>query len=321
VGDLRRKIDAVRGVCQHRRIEAVLVVGLLCAGSSAPLASPPSVSAEPPATAATRDTPDSLVARGLRYEHAEGVPRDFERAVQLYCQAAERGSARAAYNIAIMRLNGRGIERSDGKAVTWLRHAAAAHDEHAEQLLRRLTASPQPDQDLCRAKSAGDAEVGSGEKILDIPLDISARVRRLAPVHGLDERLVSAVIAVESDFNALAVSPANAQGLMQLIPETSTRFGIRDAFDPDQNLEGGMRYLRWLLARFKGDVTLALAGYNAGENAVLRYQGVPPYPETLKYIQKVRRYYGRLHHPVATPGEPLAGATIPPAQQRDPTGN
>lgn len=85
---------------------------------------------------------------------------------------------------------------------------------------------------------------------------------------------------------------------MQLIPETATRFGVSDAFDPVQNLRGGMGYLRWLLQRFDGDVTLAVAAYNAGEGKVQQYGGVPPYPETQQYVEKIRYRYDRRHHPI-----------------------
>jgi soluble lytic murein transglycosylase-like protein len=110
--------------------------------------------------------------------------------------------------------------------------------------------------------------------------------------YGVDMDLVNAVIRVESNFRPEAVSPKGCLGLMQLHPDTARRFGVRDAFDPVQNIEGGVRYLEFLLDYFQGDLELALAGYNAGENAVVRYGGVPPYPETIDYVNKVRRLYG-----------------------------
>src|SRR5690606_8467899 len=112
-----------------------------------------------------------------------------------------------------------------------------------------------------------------------------------------DPRLVLAVLRTESNFDPLARSPKNAQGLMQLIPATAERFAVRNAFDPVDNLRGGIRYLRWLLSYFQGDVTLALAGYNAGEGAVDRARGVPPYRETRAYVQRIRALYPHDHHP------------------------
>jgi soluble lytic murein transglycosylase-like protein len=104
--------------------------------------------------------------------------------------------------------------------------------------------------------------------------------------------LVLAFIAVESNFDPNAQSPKNAQGLMQLIPDTAARFGVRNIKDPVQNLRGGMAYLRWLLAYFEGDINLAAAAYNAGERAVERYLGVPPYAETRLYVRKIRASIG-----------------------------
>lgn len=105
--------------------------------------------------------------------------------------------------------------------------------------------------------------------------------------HGLDRALLAAVAKVESNFDPYALSPKGACGMLQLIPATARRFGVRKLFDPVQNIEGGARYLRWLLDRFSGDVQLALAGYNAGEGAVDRHGGVPPYRETQRYVVEV----------------------------------
>lgn len=105
--------------------------------------------------------------------------------------------------------------------------------------------------------------------------------------HGLDRALLAAVAKVESNFDPFALSPKGACGMLQLIPATARRFGVRNVFDAEQNIEGGARYLRWLLDRFSGDVELALAGYNAGEGAVDRHGGVPPYRETRRYVGKV----------------------------------
>jgi len=106
-------------------------------------------------------------------------------------------------------------------------------------------------------------------------------------LYNVSVDLVKAVISVESEFDQWAVSSKGAQGLMQLMPFTARRFGVIDAFDARQNILGGVQYLRFLLDLFSGDVSLALAGYNAGENAVARYRGVPPYKETRNYVQKI----------------------------------
>ncbi len=112
-------------------------------------------------------------------------------------------------------------------------------------------------------------------------------INRTAREHGIDPDLIKAIIRVESNFNPGAVSRKGAQGLMQLMPATAADHAVTDVFDPAQNIAGGVRYLRKLLDLFGGDLRLALAAYNAGENAVLRYHGIPPYPETQQYVRKV----------------------------------
>jgi len=112
-------------------------------------------------------------------------------------------------------------------------------------------------------------------------------IHSAAAHHGVRPEFVRAVIQTESQFDARAVSSVGAQGLMQLMPATARRFGVSDSFDPRQNIFGGVRYLRWLLDKFAGDLTLASAGYNAGENAVVRHGGIPPYKETQHYVRKV----------------------------------
>lgn len=116
-------------------------------------------------------------------------------------------------------------------------------------------------------------------------------IRRHSSRHRLHPALVRAVIKAESNFDARAVSRAGAVGLMQLMPQTALRMDVRDVYDPDDNVGGGTKYLRQLLDRFHGNLPLALAAYNAGENLVDRYQALPPIDETRNYVRKVLRYY------------------------------
>lgn len=121
--------------------------------------------------------------------------------------------------------------------------------------------------------------------------DLTTMIQRLATDYGVDSRLVQAVIRAESGGNPRAVSPKGAAGLMQLMPARAVALGVVDVFDPIENLVGGTRHLRDLLWRYKGNLSLALAAYNAGEGAVEAYGGVPPYPETRQYVRKVLALY------------------------------
>jgi soluble lytic murein transglycosylase-like protein len=133
-------------------------------------------------------------------------------------------------------------------------------------------------------------------------------VQALATEHGVDAALVRAIIHAESAFNPNAVSRVGAQGLMQLMPATARRFGVDSPFVPQQNIRGGVTYLAWLLKRFDGDVKLASAGYNAGEGAVDKYDGVPPYSETLRYVERVAVLHGRYQTALATAAATAAAA-------------
>jgi soluble lytic murein transglycosylase-like protein len=130
------------------------------------------------------------------------------------------------------------------------------------------------------------AHTGTG-KLNDIIHAAAAR-------HGVDEKLITSVIAAESNFNPRAISKKQAQGLMQLLPATSAHFSVKDAFDPAQNVEAGTRYLKQLIERYRGNLVLALAAYNAGPEVVAKYGGVPPIAETRAYIQRVADRYRSL---------------------------
>ena len=118
---------------------------------------------------------------------------------------------------------------------------------------------------------------------------------------GVDPRFLHAVIWQESKYQLRARSHAGAQGYMQLMPDTAKRFGCDDPYDPEKNIQAGTKYLSWLLKRFSGNVELALAGYNAGEGSVDKYDGVPPYNETRNYVKIISARYGKMYHPVLSP--------------------
>ena len=248
----------------------------------------PAVAAEDPykffrpleAKALAGDT-DAMVAIASAYRNAEGLPRDPQMALRLYCTAAERGHPAASYAVGWAYANGYVVKRNDDQAAAWFRLAAARGSEAATGMLKLLKGRAPDVKPECMFPARLLVKVTPPAKIAEM-------VRRLAPKHRLDPGLVLAVIKVESDFQPKAISTANAQGLMQLIPDTAKRFGVKDSFDEEQNLIGGMKYLRWLLDRFDGNLELTLAAYNAGENAVDKYNGVPPYPETREYVKRLR---------------------------------
>ena len=141
----------------------------------------------------------------------------------------------------------------------------------------------------------------------DIPTSGDAQLDRIifevGEREGVDPRFIHAVIWQESKYDQTARSHAGAQGLMQLMPATAKRFGCDDPNDPEANIEAGTKYLGWLLKRFSGNVELALAGYNAGEGAVDKYNGIPPYNETQNYVKIISQRYGKTYLAVTTPAD------------------
>jgi hypothetical protein len=123
--------------------------------------------------------------------------------------------------------------------------------------------------------------------------DINAHIVEVATRYGVDPRLVAAIVAVESRFNPRAVSRRGAEGLMQLMPATAAYLDVEDSFDPRDNIDGGVRHLKRLIRRFHNNLPLALAAYNAGEQAVINHKGIPPYRETRQYVIRVLRRYDR----------------------------
>lgn len=153
------------------------------------------------------------------------------------------------------------------------------------------------------------AHPGSGARFREL-------IWRTAAEHGVHPELVYAVAAVESSFDPLARSVKGAEGLMQLMPETAVRFGVENTFDPADNVRGGVRFLRYLLDLFGGDMRLALAAYNAGENVVLATGKIPPYEETRTYVAKVLKRFGPGRGPYLTstdgPPKPAGGEAVAP---------
>jgi len=223
------------------------------------------------------------------------MPRNSPEAVAEMCRMARRGDAESQYQLAWIFAHGRGNERHDEWAAYLFFSASLHGHKDAKKMLQAVTwpAAEVPD---CFTRATAAAPTPATVMVA-APPHIEKLVRRLAPQYQVPPQLALAIIAVESNFDVAALSSKNAMGLMQLIPQTARRFGVRDAFDAQQNIRGGMAYLRWLLAYFEGNVALVAAAYNAGEGAVNQHRGVPPYYETREYVRRVVARVGNAPQP------------------------
>ena len=253
---------------------------------------------------------------GKRYFYGVMAPQNIDQAIEIYCAAARQGSGEAQYRLGEIYSRTLAGKRDDVLAAAWFLKAALSSYSAAKKPLARwdlsgvdipaeppcalsgdmvsrsLPAARKPSAEAPKAVAA--AATPAMPRLSDVITrrEVEMLVKGMAPEFELNPELVLAIIQVESNFNAKAQSPKRAQGLMQLIPATARRFGVTDPWDPRQNLRGGMSYLRWLLKHFNGDVRLALAGYNAGEGAVERHGGVPPYSETQGYLRRIAGVLG-----------------------------
>ncbi|WP_214660530.1 lytic transglycosylase domain-containing protein [sulfur-oxidizing endosymbiont of Gigantopelta aegis] len=228
------------------------------------------------------------------YEHGEGITKDTSKAIFWYCKAALKGSTDAQRNLAWMFLNARGVEQDEALAVRWFNRAAKSGDAYAKKILAQLDQSLQTNKTICIKLPTAYWETKKCTRHCQKTVQL---VKEIAPAYNIDTRLVLALIQQESNFKSTALSHKGAMGLMQLMPQTAKRFHVKKVWDPKQNIQGGIRYLSWLLKQYKGDVRLSLAAYNAGEKAVERYKGVPPYKETQNYVRRIIKIYGQNYHP------------------------
>lgn len=270
----------------------------------------PSASASPPNPGLTdasvealfRDYAESLTQRAMALEHGDGVLLDPGRAIELYCEAARLGHAEAIFSLGWMYANGRGTPREDSYAAALFDAAAARSHAHAERMTRFFKGEEAqfPPCIFVQPTLLVDSVRGLKERLEKLSPQrrhIAELIVDLAPHYGINPALGLAVAFTESALDPTAISPKNAMGVMQLIPETAVRFSVENAFDPEQNIRGGLAYLRWLLAYFRGNIELVAAAYNAGEGAVERYQGLPPFAETVLYVQRIGSLVEQTTHP------------------------
>lgn len=281
-------------------------------GTVAPAAAHP-VLEEHQAALANRNA--LLFSPSLQFKSAAGTPAYYQEAFDRQCTSARAGDANGYYGMGWLYANGRGVQKDLVMASALLGKAAQLGHARAREILEVMPRPAEaPLMPACLSAPAAEPEATVREEPVDF-YDKDGRiyrlVSRLAPQYGIDTDLAMAVIAVESGFNPRVTSPRNAQGLMQLIPDTARRFQVRDAYDPEQNIKGGLAYLRWLMDQFEGNVELVTAAYNAGEKTVEKYGGIPPYPETRNYVQKIRTLYRKSTHPYRDRMGRMIGHTSP----------
>ncbi|MDO9597792.1 MAG: transglycosylase SLT domain-containing protein [Azoarcus sp.] len=266
-----------------------------------------------------------LANQALSYEHGEGVRRDPEHAAVLYCESARLGDPEAMYALGWMYANARGVGRNDEFAGTLFAMAAFLGNAHAERMVRYTGDYTGAVPDCLHPPPGTVLEEWPADELIAAMSGDRQRIARLlvelAPRYGIRPRLALAIALAESNLNPVALSPKNAMGVMQLIPATAVRFNVRNPLEAEDNIKGGLAYLRWLLAYFEGDIALAAAGYNAGEGAVERFRGVPPYRETRLYVERILAFVRNPQHPydgsVVAPSRTISGLRVAATKEQD----
>lgn len=238
----------------------------------------------------------AALAQGLAAERGIGIRQNAALAIEFYCDAATMGSSEGFFRIGRMLATGARKLRNPRLANAYLALAARLGHRQASMLHDPLVENAHIDE-IC-----SDLYGRAGQPKFDLDgyiaglsaaqRKLAALIRTKAPHYGVDVRMALGIALAESNLDANAVSPKNAQGVMQLIPDTQERFGVRNVFDAEQNIKGGLAYLKWLQQRFDGNLKLVAAAYNAGEGNVERYGGIPPFPETQHYVRRVLDFSG-----------------------------
>lgn len=260
------------------------------------------VSASPANAEPLAEAPRVVAAleQGRAAETGKGVGKNLILAVRLYCDAAAMGSPEGFSRIGRVLATAPGNLRNPGMANAYLAMAASLGSDEALKYYDPRHGNADIDGDCPASASLGATDVAESGFDVDAYLStqpaakqrIAGLIRKVAPKYDIDARFALAIAMAESNLDQTAVSPRNAQGVMQLIPATQERFGVTRPFDAEQNIKGALAYIRWLGKHFAGDWRLVAAAYNAGEGVVDRHNGIPPYAETQQYVRRVMRFSG-----------------------------
>lgn len=271
-----------------RAMRFAWMLALLQPACAYPRTAPPNLESSPPRI-------QSLIAEAWSIEQHAVRPEEYRLAAAMYCEAARFGSAEAHFRAGLLFHLGPAPIRDAGAAKSFLYFAQELGHPRVDPYLKALADVPihQPD---CLTREEAYRELSGfdlASYVQRLPRqsrDIAELVQQLARVYAVPADLAVAIAAVESNFNPLAESPKRARGVMQLIPATAERFGVRNVWSAEENIRGGLQYLRKLMQLFPGKTDWVIAAYNAGEGAVIRHQGIPPYYETRSYVHRVLSY-------------------------------
>lgn len=255
---------------------------------------------------------NELLLKAADYEASAGNHDNYWEAAVLYCKASKLGSIEAQYRLGMLYAFGKGVPENRAFAASMFSLASRQGHAKAFDMLETVRFES---QDLPPCMTSDTLPEKRPPPVLETaqkdpePIDLYIEslpdskswivdlTNKISDWYEIDPRLVLSIITVESEFETKARSHKSAMGLMQLIPATAERFNVKNAFNASQNIRGGIEYLRWLLSYYQGSIELATAAYNAGEKAVDRYLGIPPYPETREYVKRLKKLYLRSTHP------------------------